>query len=90
MRMAHVDFYFDVVCPYAYLAHTQIESFCHNAELRWKPILLGGLFKLTGNRSPVEAYADIRNKLDYERLELQRFVERHKLAAFTRNYLRTS
>ncbi len=46
----HVDFYFDVVCPYAYLAHTQIESVCEKAGLapRWVPILLGGLFRELG------------------------------------------
>jgi 2-hydroxychromene-2-carboxylate isomerase len=45
-----VDFYFDVVCPYAYLAHTQIEALCreHGAELCWRPILLGGLFRVIG------------------------------------------
>ncbi len=45
-----VDFYFDVVCPYAYLAHTQIEALCADkgAVLRWRPMLLGGLFRITG------------------------------------------
>jgi 2-hydroxychromene-2-carboxylate isomerase len=45
---AKVDFYFDVVCPYAYLAHTQVERVCAGAELVWKPILLGGLFRVIG------------------------------------------
>ena len=34
------------------------------------PVLLGGIFKLTGNRSPVEAFADIPNKRAYELLEI--------------------
>jgi len=48
--MATVAFYFDVVCPYAYLAHTQIEQLCERigADLQWQPILLGGLFKTIG------------------------------------------
>lgn len=49
------------------------------------PILLGGLFKLANNRSPVEAYAAIPDKLAYERLEMRRFVTRHGLAAFKFN-----
>ena len=45
--MAKLEFFYDVVCPYAYLAHTQIEAICerHGAELSWQPILLGGLFR---------------------------------------------
>ncbi len=45
-----VDFHFDVVCPYAYLAHTQIEALCQRvaAELRWRPLLLGGVFQSIG------------------------------------------
>jgi 2-hydroxychromene-2-carboxylate isomerase len=48
--MVEVDFYFDVVCPYAYLAHTQVEELCERsgAELNWFPILLGGLFRSIG------------------------------------------
>ena len=35
---------------------------------------LGGVFKLTGNRSPAESLAGIKNKPEYERLETQRFI----------------
>mgnify|MGYP003951487595 CR=1 FL=1 len=42
-----LDFYFDVVCPYAFLASTRIEKLARDtgAELVWNPILLGGLYK---------------------------------------------
>ena len=87
MNTVNVDFLFDFGSPNAYLSHKLVPDIeaRTGARFRYVPVLLGGLFKLTGNRSPVEAYAGIRNKLDYERLELQRFVERHRLAAFTRN-----
>lgn len=55
-----VDFHFDVVCPYAYLAHTQIEALCQRvgAELRWRPILLGGVFKSIGaGEGPMDGMA---------------------------------
>ncbi len=46
-----VDFFYDLSCPYAYLAHTQIEALCERADsaLVWKPFLLGGLFRLLGS-----------------------------------------
>jgi 2-hydroxychromene-2-carboxylate isomerase len=49
------------------------------------PVLLGGLFKLANNRSPMEAFAAIPHKLAYERLEMMRFVKKHGLTAFRMN-----
>ena len=48
--MKRVDFFYDFSCPYAYLAHTQIEALCTraSAELRWRPMLLGGVFQAVG------------------------------------------
>ena len=48
--MKRVDFFYDFSCPYAYLAHTQIEALCARAEaeLVWRPMLLGGVFKAVG------------------------------------------
>jgi 2-hydroxychromene-2-carboxylate isomerase len=45
-----VDFFYDFSCPYAYLAHTQIEALCERAgaELVWRPMLLGGVFRAVG------------------------------------------
>ena len=42
-----LEFHFDIVCPYAYLASTQVEELArrHQKTLRWKPVLLGGLYK---------------------------------------------
>ena len=55
------------------------------ARFRYVPVLLGGVFKATGNRSPAEAFAGIRNKPEYERLETERFIRRHRIEGFTRN-----
>lgn len=48
--MKRVDFFYDFSCPYAYLAHTQIEAVCARAgaELCWRPMLLGGVFQAVG------------------------------------------
>ena len=48
--MPTIDFVYDVVCPYAYLASTRIEAEAerHGATVRWRPILLGGLFREIG------------------------------------------
>ena len=50
-----VDFYYDYGSPTAYLAWTQLPALCakYNATLNYRPILLGGVFKATGNSTPV-------------------------------------
>ncbi len=42
----NLEFHFDIVCPYAYLASTQVENLSrrHGLAITWKPILLGGLY----------------------------------------------
>jgi 2-hydroxychromene-2-carboxylate isomerase len=82
-----VEFHFDFGSPNAYLAHRVIPEIEHRtgASFRYVPVLLGGVFKATGNRSPAEAFAGIRNKPEYERLETERFVRRHGIIGFNRN-----
>ena len=50
-----VEFFFDVGSPTAYLAFTQLPAIAREcgAELVYRPMLLGGVFKATGNASPV-------------------------------------
>ena len=82
-----VQFLFDFGSPNAYLAHKlipQIEA-RSGAHFEYVPILLGGLFKLANNRSPIEANADIPLKLAYDMLEIRRFVQKHGLTAFRLN-----
>lgn len=51
-----LEFYFDYGSPYSYLADTQVEAIARRtgATLARKPMLLGGVFKSTGNHSPAE------------------------------------
>jgi 2-hydroxychromene-2-carboxylate isomerase len=66
-----VELYYDYSCPYAYLASTQIEALCARtgAELVWRPMLLGGVFRALGSPdTPVLAPAKARlNFLDMHR-----------------------
>lgn len=82
-----IEFLFDFGSPNAYFCHKVIPAIetRTGARFEYMPILLGGLFKLANNRSPVEAFAAIPHKLAYERLEMQRFITRHGLNDFKFN-----
>jgi 2-hydroxychromene-2-carboxylate isomerase len=85
--MAKVEFHFDFGSPNAYLAHLVIPGIAQRtgAKFEYVPVLLGGVFKLTNNRSPRESLQGIKNKPEYEELERQRFVRRHNIERFTVN-----
>ena len=85
--MDTVKFFFDFGSPNAYLSHKVIPAIeaRTGATFEYVPVLLGGIFKATGNQSPATAFAGIRNKPEYERLETQRFIARHGLSAFRSN-----
>ncbi len=85
--MENPVFFFDFGSPNAYLACRVLPGIeaRTGARFRHVPVLLGGLFKLTGNQSPITAYAGIPHKLAYQHLEIRRFVARHKLTAFRMN-----
>ena len=82
-----LEFVFDFGSPNAYLVHQVLPDLISRsgAELRYLPCLLGGIFKATGNQSPMMAYANVPKKMDYERLEMHRFIEKHGLDKFTFN-----
>ncbi len=82
-----VEFLFDFGSPNAYLAHQIIPGIEERtgAKFDYVPVLLGGIFKATGNRSPVEAFGNIKNKLGYEQLETERFIRRHGISKFKFN-----
>jgi 2-hydroxychromene-2-carboxylate isomerase len=85
--MRAVEFHFDFGSPNAYLSHLVIPEIERRTGARfvYLPILLGGVFKLTNNRSPAESLAGIRNKPEYQRLETTRFIARNGITRFTPN-----
>ena len=85
--MSKVEFHFDFGSPNAYLSHLVIPEIEKRtgAKFDYVPVLLGGVFKLTNNRSPAESLRGIRNKPEYERLETQRFIRRHGITRFQSN-----
>jgi 2-hydroxychromene-2-carboxylate isomerase len=70
-----VEFFFDVGSPAAYLAWTQLPKIVQatGSEIEYRPILLGGVFQATGNRSPMEVPA----KGQYMQDDLQRYARRY-------------
>ncbi len=82
-----IDFYFDFGSPNAYLCHRALPAIEARIGKVFvaKPALLGGVFKATNNRSPVEAFAAIPAKLAYDQLEMRRFIARHGITRFNFN-----
>ncbi len=85
--MVKVEFHFDFGSPNAYLSHLVIPEIEKRAGMKFEyvPVLLGGVFKLTNNRSPAQSLAGIKNKPEYERLEMARFIKRHRITRFQSN-----
>ena len=85
--MAPVEFHFDFGSPNAYLSHKLIPGIEKRtgASFVYVPVLLGGVFKLTNNQSPMMQFKDVKNKLEYQQLEMRRFVDKHGLTEFRMN-----
>lgn len=82
-----VEFHYDFGSPNCYFVHKVIPEIEKRSgvEFTYFPILLGGVFKMTNNKSPMQQFAEIPLKMDYMRLESMRFIEEHKLTKFTMN-----
>lgn len=80
-------FLFDVASPNSYLVHRVIPGIEARSHIAfdYRPVLLGGLFKLTGNQAPMIANAAVPAKLAYDRRDMARFIERHGLTSFRFN-----
>jgi len=72
-----VEFFYDFGSPTVYLAATQLPTIAGTvgATIDWRPMLLGGVFKSTGNQSPVAVSA----KAVYMNDDLQRFAKRYEV-----------
>lgn len=72
-----IDFYFDFSSPYAYLGSTRIEAVAekHNRTVNWQPILLGAIFKVSG-QAPLTSYP---LKGDYALHDFNRAAREHKV-----------
>lgn len=70
-----IEFFFDFGSPTTYLAWTQLPRIAaaHGASIAWRPMLLGGVFKTTGNHSPIEVPAKGRYTLH----DLARYAKRY-------------
>lgn len=79
--MQQIEFMYDFGSPNAYLVHKSLPALAKrcDAEVVYRPILIGGVFKATNNQPPLIAFAGIPGKVDYIRVEMARFLERHKL-----------
>jgi len=82
-----VEFQFDFGSPNAYLAELVIPAIERRTGVKFDyvPVLLGGVYKATGNMSPGESLRGIKNKPEFQELETQRFLRRHNITTFRRN-----
>lgn len=72
--MATLEFFYDFVSPYSYLATTRVEAIAQRAgaSVRFRPFLLGGVMKATGNHAPLETVP----KFQHMKVDLQRWARR--------------
>ena len=81
------QFLFDFGSPNAFLSHEAIPAIEKRTGVKFEyvPILLGGIFKATNNKSPAETLAGIKNKREFHALETERFVKRFQVRPYTWN-----
>jgi 2-hydroxychromene-2-carboxylate isomerase len=82
-----VEFHFDFGSPNAYLAELVLPSIEKRTGVKFEyvPVLLGGVYKATNNRSPAESLQGIKNKGEYQAIETARFIRRHNITTFKPN-----
>src|ERR1700704_188766 len=81
------QFMFDFGSPNAFLSHEAIPAIAKRtgAKFDYVPILLGGIFKATNNKSPAETLAGVKNKREFHALETERFVKRFQVKPYVMN-----
>ena len=81
------EFLFDFGSPNAYLSHEAIPAIEKRTGVRFDyvPVLLGGIFKSTNNKSPAETLAGVKNKPEFMKLETERFIKRFQVQPYVWN-----
>jgi 2-hydroxychromene-2-carboxylate isomerase len=87
MTVTSPQFLFDVGSPNAFLSHEAIPAIEARLGVKFEyvPVLLGGIFKATNNRSPVETFAGVRNKREFHQVETGRFLKRFGVRPYVMN-----
>ncbi len=83
----NVEFHFDFGSPNAYLAELVLPQIEQRTGVKFAyiPVLLGGVFKATGNASPADSLRGIKNKPEYATLETGRFLRRYNITTLRSN-----
>ena len=81
------QFMFDFGSPNAYLAEKALPAIERRTGVKFEyvPVLLGGIFKATNNRSPAETLAGVKNKREFHAIETERFIKRFGVKPYTWN-----
>ncbi|GLH76924.1 DSBA oxidoreductase [Bradyrhizobium sp. SSBR45G] len=81
------EFMFDFGSPNAFLSHEAIPAIVKRIGVQffYVPVLLGGIFKATNNKSPAESLAGIKNKREFHEVETQRFLKRYHVQPWVWN-----
>ncbi len=87
MSTNHPQFMFDFGSPNAFLSHEAIPAIEKRTGVKFEyvPILLGGIFKSTNNKSPAETLAGVKNKREFHQIETQRFLKRFGVEPYVWN-----
>lgn len=82
-----VDFLFDFGSPNAYLSNLLIPGIEKRTGVKFSyiPVLLGGIFKATNNKSPMEAFRDVPSKMAHQKVEMERFLRKNNISTFRLN-----
>ncbi|HVX76834.1 MAG TPA: 2-hydroxychromene-2-carboxylate isomerase [Bradyrhizobium sp.] len=81
------QFMFDFGSPNAFLSHEAIPAIEKRTGVKFEyvPVLLGGIFKATNNRSPAETLAGVKNKREFHAVETERFIRRFDVKPYNWN-----
>lgn len=85
--MTEIEFIYDFGGPNSWFVQRAIPGIEAQGKVRFRhvPVLLGGLFKATGNKPPMMTYGHVAAKVAYDKLEMDRFMARHGISGFRLN-----